>query len=176
MRIIFLDVDGCMNTHDFCPRAKSGTWHPDKVNVLNHVLELTDARIVLSSAWRYLVHNGHMKLCGLEWLLRSHGVIADRLIGVTRRDTMETWEPFKHDPDATPRVFPRNNERGQQITDWMAMNHRRDALDGYVVVDDMDLGITAAGHPLVLCDHDVGLGWGHADDMMNHLYTKPKTV
>jgi hypothetical protein len=47
------------------------------------------------------------------------------------------------------------NERGQQISDWLA-GYTVPVLS-YLAVDDLDLGITAAGHPLVLTDGMVGL-------------------
>lgn len=168
-RIIFLDIDGALNTHDYCPEAQSGSLHRDKVNRLNHALRVTDAKIVVSSAWRYLVHRGNMKLAGLEWLLRSHGVIANRLIGITRKDTMQTWEPLHH--DNTKPALPIPNERGQQITDWLAVNHRNPS---YVVVDDLDLGITAAGHPFVETQHDIGLTDANTDEIIKILLAGPK--
>lgn len=159
MKILFLDIDGVLNTHDFNAEAKCGPIHKAKVDLLNGVLRATDARIVLSSAWRYLSFRGEMNLMGLEWLLRSHGVIADRLVGVTREDTL-LREPWTGD---TPWVH--TNERGQQISDWLKENRNRNTWNSgprsqitqHAVVDDMDLGISEASHPFVHVDGVVGL-------------------
>lgn len=168
-KFIFLDLDGVLNTHDFCPVAESGTLHRDKVQLLNNVLTVTDARIVLSSAWRYLVHRGDLKLAGLNWLLRSHGIMAGRLVGITRPDTMERWQPGDNTP---ARVHPVHDERGAQITDWLRVNHPNPATS-YAVVDDMDLGIRAAGHPFVQTDTHVGLTPDDAE-MLISLLMKPR--
>lgn len=144
--IVFLDIDGVLNTHDFDPTAESAPIHRDKVVLLNAILVNTDARVVVSSAWRYLVHRGDMSLTGLDWLLRSHGMLSNRLVGITRPDTMVLQPDGEYRPEAM--------ERGRQITDWRAANSHTEA---YVVIDDMDLGITDAGHPWVETLPDVGL-------------------
>ena len=77
-------------------------------------------------------------------------MIAGRLIDITRKDTMAIRGQY----DGRAH-WPMDNERGQQISDW---------LDGtvlgrepYAVLDDLDLGITANGHPFVKTDGSVGL-------------------
>ena len=148
MRVIFLDIDGVLNTHDFCPRAQCGPIHRDKVDRLNFVIATTGSKVVLSSAWRYLVHRGEMNLVGLDWLLRSHGIVSGCLIGITRTDTM-VERP--HWDGSTP--WPVSNERGDQIRDWLVAN----TVERFVAVDDLDLGISAAGIPLVRTQGNRGL-------------------
>ncbi len=163
MRVLFLDIDGVLNSHEpLCPEAMCGRLHADKVARLNRVLRETDARIVLSSAWRYFVHRGEMSLAGVDWLLRSHGVIGRRLIGVTRPDTMQERNP-KWD-GSTP--WPVCNERGLQITDW---KRQATEIGPYAVVDDLDIGISAAGHPFVQTDGKVGLTDADADRLIELL-------
>jgi hypothetical protein len=155
LKILFLDIDGVLNAHEWDPDVLCGQIHRDKVQLLNGVLRATGARVVLSSAWRYIVHRGEANLAGMDWLLRSHGLLANRLVGVTRPDTMRA------DPNYTgePKSWPVHNERGQQIADWLAVMVGTVGVPhtGYAVVDDMDLGITAAGHPFVQTDGDCGL-------------------
>lgn len=148
MKLLFLDVDGVLNSHEpLCPHVMCGQIHDDKVALLKEVLLNTGAKIVLSSAWRYLVHRSEMNLVGINWLFRSHG-LPDCIIGITREDTMKRniWDGRDY--------WPVNNERGQQIHDWRKENGH-DGL--YVVVDDLDLGITEAGHPFVKTDGATGL-------------------
>ena len=154
--IIFLDIDGVLNAHEVDPIALCGQIHRDKIERLNRILCVPDSGIVLSSAWRYVVHRGEATLDGMDWLLRSHGLRARRLIGITEPDTMilngGTY-------NGVPCDWPVENERGRQIRKWLDVHGHR----GYVVIDDMDLGITAEGHPFVQTDGTVGLTDHDAD-------------
>lgn len=149
--LIFLDIDGVLNDHIWDEEIQCGQIHKDKVARLNTILRETDARIVLSSAWRYIVHRGEMNMMGLEWLLRSHGVMANRLIGITDKDAEVVRQPG-WDGSQT---WVHTTERGYQITSWLLQNGVQGVR--YVAIDDMDLGITDAGHPLVLTESDTGL-------------------
>lgn len=147
--IVFLDVDGVLNRHDFCdaPDVMSSSLVQECVCNLNRVLREADCRVVVSSAWRYLVHSGSMTVLGFENLLRSHGVAAlGRVAGVTVRD------------EEVPL-------RGGQISRWLSDNNE---TCPYVVLDDggnlfaegggwTDMGIEAAGHPVVWCHPREGL-------------------
>lgn len=165
--ILFLDIDGVLNAHQYDPEIACGQIYREKVEILNRILRVTDARIVLSSAWRYIVFREEANLMGMEWLFRSHGMLAGRLIGITRRDTM-----IRGTYDGTPKNWPLSNERGQQIIEWLEGHPTRVA---YCVLDDggtvdgtpdgewTDLGITAAGHPVVWTKSSVGLTEADAD-------------
>jgi hypothetical protein len=161
VKLLFLDVDGVLNAHEFHPDIMCGQIHRDKVELLNGILLSTGARIVLSSAWRYIVYRGEMNLMGMEWLLRSHGVLANRLVGITRRDTTVDRPP---DWKGDLQTWVKNDERGEQISDWLetCIGMTGFNCSGYVVIDDMDLGISAAGHPFVQTDGSVGMRAEHA--------------
>ena len=174
VKFLFLDIDGVLNAHEYVPEVGCGQIHPDKVARLNRVLVATDAKIVLSSAWRYLCHRNEMNLTGLGWLLRSHGVLKDRLIGITQPDTMRS---NAHIPSyaysGVPSSWPVGDERGQQIHHWLKTFSNGCYMSGaevsYAVVDDLDLGITAAGHPFVQTDGAVGLTDADADRLIELL-------
>ncbi len=169
MRVLFLDIDGVLNVHEpLDAEVMCGKLHADKVNRLNFVLRKTGAMIVVSSAWRYFIHRGEMNLAGFDWLLRSHGVIAGRLAGVTRPDTMKIrGDVYNGDP----KTWPMTNERGQQIQDWIniSVGMTGFAVSGYAVVDDLDLGIREAGHPFVQTDGKVGLTIANCAQLVNML-------
>lgn len=158
--LVFLDIDGVLNTHEFDSEVMCGQIHKDKVERLNRILRATGANIVLSSAWRYLIHRGEMNLMGMEWLFRSHGILADRLIGITRPDTM-VREVYRGDPG----TWPLCNERGKQISDWLIANPGWGSK--YVVIDDggkdrstgewTDLGIRSECHPVVFTVGCIGI-------------------
>lgn len=94
MKLIFLDIDGVLNGHKatasgFC------TIEPDKVIHLNRIIDTCpDVQIVISSAWRYLVHQKAMTLTGFSHMLCAFGVKVQkpgfpsesRVVGITRMD------------------------------------------------------------------------------------------
>lgn len=159
MKLIFLDIDGVLNDHKIPEGVHCGQIHSQKVTLLNRVLRFTGAQIVLSSAWRYIVHRGEANLEGMSWLLQSHGLLAGKLVGITRMDTEpQNW-------DGRPESWVASPERGQQITEYLAQH----PCERYVVVDDLDLGITAAGHPFVKTNGTRGLTLGDTWRMMRIL-------
>lgn len=145
--VLFLDVDGVLNGHDFDHSAQSNVIRRDCVKRLNRILDETGCQIVLSSAWRYMVLMGAMTLDGFGYLLRSHGVRAGRLIGTTAKD--ETGGV---------------DERGKQIKAWLAEHQ---AVTQWAVVDDMALGFD--GMPIVRTDGARGLQDADADRLIEML-------
>jgi hypothetical protein len=162
MKLIFLDIDGVLNRHDWNPLAMSNTIDRERMERLNRIIIETDALIVITSAWRYHYYRGEMSFVGLDWLLRTHGLAAGteerpRVLGITRQDTMIEGKP-------------KENERGQQIADFLnALMFR----GPYVVIDDMELGIPEAGHPFVKIDDAVGITDADADLAIGLLNARP---
>lgn len=149
MPLIFLDIDGVLNDHSCHSRTRYCSTDKACIARLDRILVETDARIVLTSAWRYLVHGGSMTMEGLRNLLHSHWVDGSRLIGITRRDVT----------DGIAGVKPRT-DRGPQVTEWLRERVMGDPFlmqTPYVVIDDMDLEITTSLHPFVRTDGSVGL-------------------
>jgi len=139
--VVYLDIDGVLNWHRFSCLAQSNIIHPYNVKNLNFILLQTEARIVLSSAWRYMIHGGAMTLGGFEYLLRTHGVVAGRLIGATCSDETQ-W-----------------NTRGRQIASFH--NRYISPLAKAVVIDDGDdedtYRLKTCGVPWVKTDGKTGL-------------------
>ena len=172
--LIFLDVDGVLNSHDFNQLAQSNTIHRNKIDLLNAIIHATDALIVLSSAWRYHIFRGEMNLDGINWLFRSHGLMAgrpdgkgkptNRIVGVTRPDTM--IDNPKYPGNGHSEKIPMPDERGQQIADWRTLNRH---TGRYVVIDDLDLGINEAEHPFIWTCKDRGLFPFEAKQAIDHL-------
>lgn len=136
MRVIFLDIDGVLNGHDWDEDAASNRIRPECVAMLNRIVSATGAQIVLSSAWRYMILKGAMTRLGFDYLLRTHGGCGLHVIDTT-------------EPDVTMGA----DERGQQIANWLATH---DPVDSYVVLDDEDYGITKR-HPAVITESTIGL-------------------
>jgi len=78
-KIIFLDIDGVLATPEY---LKAGMWalNPKKQELLAKIIDETDAKIVLSSSWRWATlekTKEHMESEGFLFL--------DKLIGITIR-------------------------------------------------------------------------------------------
>lgn len=156
--VLFLDVDGVLNGHDYDQIALSCTLRRSCVLELNRVIEATNCQIVLSSSWRYMVLGGAITLAGFAYLLRTHGVTAAiRIVGHT-------------DGDAEHRI---KDERSAQIKAWLA---RHPEITRYAVVDDMPEENDAfEGLPLVRTQHRDGLTADDANKLIR-LLAKPIVI
>lgn len=146
--IIFLDVDGVLNhfgVYDWAEHPRA-TIYPHCVAHLNTIIEVSSAKLVLSSSWRHIVLGGDMSIKGFEYMLRSHGMRGS-LIDTTC-----------HDDEA--------DERGEQIRLW-----RRKNAPGcrYVVLDDDDDGISSRGLNFVRTKGNIGLTEANAEQALEFL-------
>lgn len=132
MKIIFLDIDGVLNSgRSFIAFAKNARdaeyeddpyWYkltkstidPVSVGLLNRVLEDFDAKIVLSSTHRMHFPDGPGKLAQIQDYLTNLGVQGERCMG---------W---------TPRL---NTIRGKEIAAWLEPNIAA-VVDSYIILDD----------------------------------------
>lgn len=135
--VLFLDCDGVINNHKPTPSGYNG-FQPWCVSSLNMVLDrVPELKIVVSSAWRYMILKGEMTLAGFEMLLMIGGVRChERVIGHTAADGPIEDEPHHHDEKR------RWHEAGlkwrkKQIYDWAFENRCKQ----FVVLDDLDLGM-----------------------------------
>lgn len=166
MKVLFLDIDGALNGHEYDDEAKSCSIRRECVKRLNRVVRETGCKIVLSSAWRYMVHGGAMTLSGFEYMLRTHGLTGGSrvIVGLTRKDD-ETVDPLDLKAD----------ERARQIRDWLEWwaddaqaraAAGLDAVSAFAAVDDEDHGFSDHGIPAVLTDGKVGLTDADADRLI----------
>lgn len=161
MKVLFLDIDGVLNCHDARPNGYCGI-HPGKVRLLDQIVERTGCRIVLASAWRYLILNGSMNLDGFGNILLIHGAAhatAKAMFGLLGPD----------------RDINNVNDRGGLAAEWSQgqlhtmRRHCSTAFDwSNVALDDgtsghsehpdgTDLGYQVNGIPVVQPDGRVGL-------------------
>lgn len=123
MKLLFLDIDGVLNCHKKFENGYCGI-EQHCVRNFNFLLQKEPTtKIVISSAWRYMVHCEEMTLKGLEYLLITHGINCyNRLHGVTRKDieiSKNKWE-----------------DREDQILSYIVMHKYP-----YVVLDDLKLNM-----------------------------------
>lgn len=125
MKVIFLDVDGVLNsTEDMMAylertgKKSAGLYEEVELRALKLLKEIVDktgAEIVVSSSWRYGWTNKHLELGGelLTKLKDRLGDVGLRIIGTT---------PILHCTD-----------RGDEIRDWL---ERHPEVESFVILDD----------------------------------------
>ena len=75
MKIIFLDVDGVLNSKDWLENNRVRTENsvnPEKVKLLAEIVQKTNAEVVLSSTWRYIPE--HPMFMYLTDILGQNGI------------------------------------------------------------------------------------------------------
>ena len=128
MKIIFLDIDGVLNSElyfrGYCRYPSTTIKHPQNhidrgaVETLNTLIKNTDAKVVVSSTWRLSYSKEE-----LQGFLNEFG-FAGEVIGVT--------------PDYSRAL---NTVRGNEILGWIRDNDTLlcksyDAYAEYVILDD----------------------------------------
>lgn len=147
MKVIFLDVDGVLNSTNFHKSGrdkgvmqwKGGKMDPDSVALLDRIVKATDAKIVISSTWRHFMNPFEMK----------HAL---RHLGLTS---------FRNVIDRTPTG---RASRGDEIEEWLKLDPERakvnpehDPVDGYVILDDDNDMLPHQQDHFVHVDNEVGL-------------------
>lgn len=141
MRVIFLDIDGVLNSPDFqIHRFQRGPGRrpidPVCVEHLNTLIRQTQARIVVSSTWR------HEGLTRIRRTLRDHSVTA-AVVGTTPILERRTTSGLYAVPD-----------RGHEIQAWL--DGTRFTVERFVILDDDADMAHLIGH-LVRTDYRTGL-------------------
>jgi hypothetical protein len=108
--ICFLDIDGVLNSQSFLLKNPGLEIDPERVQILNKLLEETNASVVISSSWRI----GH-PIFWLQNALEKVGFkYPERIIGATSSET--------------------KGQRGDEIELWLRQIH----VDAFVILDDDD--------------------------------------
>lgn len=115
--IIFLDVDGVLNTPHTFP-----AFEPQAVKNFNNLIKEIRPRIVVSSSWRYNIKPSVLTHRGFSYLLFTHGITAlgaDDVISNTKLDE-------------------EINGRENQIKDWL---NRNGYTGKWIAIDDLPLAL-----------------------------------
>ncbi len=140
MKVIFLDMDGVMNSHQFFSTSShdpsidgdgpangfgfgAAQIDPAAVALLNQLVEAADAYIVISSSWRHI-----WPFQEVAEMLEQRGFKhADRVIG------------------QTPQMSQAADSRGAEVREWLDLGRERMVADpdqepttSYVILDDCD--------------------------------------
>ena len=157
MKIIFLDIDGVLNSRAFMTRMhKAGKKFTlfddldfDAVKVLNDVVKKTGAKVVLSSTWRR-----HHSITWMRSILARHGFEGPLIdFTPTEVDLPTPLPPFE---------YP---QRGHEIQDWLT---RHPEVTHFVIIDD-DSDMAHLKHKLVQTSFDDGLLPKHIEAIEKHL-------
>lgn len=119
MKVIFLDIDGVLNTESYREDPKVDYFEEPISEVhmswLEHLVKETDAKIVLSSTWREYWDCGDIQ--------------SDRF-GEYINNLFEKYglKIF----DKTPEL----KDRDREINEWLKLHHEQ--IENYVILDDFD--------------------------------------
>jgi len=146
MKVLFLDVDGVLNTHD-----TAGTIDEAMAERVRRILRETGAYLVISSSWR---QNPVL----VSFLLQRLGKDAEvRWLGSTPNLVA----------DETTGGIALNANRGEEIETWLRTNSRR-GVRRFVILDDRN-DMDNVRHNLVRTDADEGLTDNQADEAIQLL-------
>ena len=165
MKIIFLDIDGVLNSvNGMMKKGKDDFWNDnpteESIHWLNKIIEHTKAKVVISSTWRQNVCSTMM------WrflaLLGFKGEVIDntpRLQGCKRGTEIQAWLS----------VYQDKLETYGANSNW---NTRADGpIESFVILDD-DSDMSHLMKHLVKCDTKFGLTENEALKAIEHLNAK----
>jgi hypothetical protein len=153
VKVLFLDIDGVLNGHQRHDNGYCGI-DPGKVELLNGVILATRCRVVLASAWRYMILGGDMTLKGFGHMLATYGA--------SQATTSALLDVLPAD-----RVVNDPNGRGKLAAEWLngwksQLGWKPTNTLTAVALDDgdsegCDLGYTLMGIQCVRPKSSVGL-------------------
>lgn len=163
MTILFLDIDGVLNTEADRHPNRYLPINREKAYLLNEVLAAApEAKLVISSAWRYHALSGRMTLKGFEEMLCHFGMNAfDRVIGVTDCDDYHYGDPAVADWTKERWHADGLLWRARQIREFVTVHD----VQRFAVLDDLPLDLPE----LVRTDREVGLTRELAGDVVRQL-------
>lgn len=133
MKILFLDIDGVLNTPEFLIKKKdSKSMDPKAVDILNKITNITKCKLIISSSWRHLYPTLEENICDFK-LYNIQGDIIGRT-------------PSKD--------FVVRNQRGKEISSYIRNSNH--AIDDFLILDD-DSDVGKLKNKLILTDSKTGL-------------------
>ena len=98
MKVIFLDIDGVLNGHEWCHRGGLRI-NQMPARVLNAIVQENECSVVVSSTWARHIEKGDCTATGFSWMLRTHGIeckVVDGINGMIidpkiRTDNILKW-------------------------------------------------------------------------------------
>jgi hypothetical protein len=120
-KIIFLDIDGVLNGHEWCHTNEGPRIFPNPARYLQIIAERTQSQVVLISSWRNWINRGYMTPKGFSRVLLTHGCRVDVIDALPAKDPS-----LSHAEDRTGKLLV-----------WVEENKPTH----YVVLDDLNLKV-----------------------------------
>lgn len=138
MKIIFLDIDGVLNSaiYDRQRSIQDGNIDVTRLALIKELVDKTDAKIVLSSSWRIHWQKDYQK-CDIE---------GRELIDTFAGSGLEIY-------DKTPHIS--YLERGDEIRNWL-LEHTD--VESFVIFDDYAFGWNELSENLCLTNYRIERG------------------
>jgi len=145
MKIIFLDVDGVLNTPKLLKRFGFDFIDPILVALVARIVKETEAKIVLSSTWRIEEKNKEM----VRVALAEHGLeIFDCTPVITKSFSEGGW-----------------TRRHEEIQSWIDQN----TVTKFAIIDDFDDANIEGS--FFQTDENIGLTVSIAENIIRHFNT-----
>ena len=161
MKVLFLDIDGVLNNHKINP--ESGCCGIDRrpMKQLNRILIRTECCLVISSAWRYMIHNEAMTVTGFFHMLRILGMRGDHnpILDIIEKDDLQDTS---------------TGQRAKQIQKFL--QRKNTFIDQYCIVDDCDFGFTENKLNFVKTNPKTGLIWVEAKKIIGVLNNATSSI
>lgn len=136
-KIIFLDIDGVLNSESFAKKKTRKNFDPECVKRLNQIIQETNADIVISSSWKLSPSSVYMAF-------KDEGVEGN-IIGMTPNFIFDDWREDK--------------TRGAEIEQWLMEN----PCDNYIILDDDELFKKEQKKHWIQTDYQIGLTDGDVE-------------
>lgn len=134
MKVIFLDIDGVLAVHMQDRHDQFGAaFHPQFINNLKSIIDTTNAKIVISSSWRF----SGLNIMKLMWEYRK---LPGEVIDITPSLRLQhgggiSFYNNKINQHPTPKIHGYSIPRGCEIEYWLN-NESLELIDSYVIIDD----------------------------------------
>lgn len=142
MKVIFLDVDGVLNSPKSKTYAPSGWRGIDnaKLKKVKAIVDATDAKVVLSSTWKTEIDKN------------MHHASSDGKYMMNKFKYEGRFKIFDKTPDAE-----NSSHRGEEIRMWL---DKHPDVDNFVILDDIDFDdmerFGVLDH-LIMTDYNIGI-------------------
>jgi hypothetical protein len=145
MKVIFLDIDGVLNSEEFLKNNQGEAIDRMNVSILKDIINKTGALIVMSSAWRLWFDDNMMPKEGYSQCL--HDILREFDIKIFGKTPDYSTEEIR-----TSRTF--SHVKAKEIIAWLNENQ---GVEKYVVIDDLDLKNEEINAHLVRTNGQVGI-------------------
>ncbi len=145
MKVLFLDIDGVLNSQEFLQNNKSEPIDRRNVRVIKNVIDKTGAVIVMSSAWRLWFDDNMMPIEGHSQYL--YDILSEFDIEIFAKTPDFSTEEIR-----SKKTF--SHVKAKEILAWLNENQ---SIDKYAVIDDLDLINEEVNAHLVRINGQVGI-------------------